>query len=126
MYSLSIHFGRNAMVWQFLFREEKKAGKMSNAYLSYRTNKFDEQREDTLIGTDDFGKIYAIPFKEISGMMIEDLDLLEEARIKRSLSNARGQAKYNERAKTDPMIRTLTRQQPSMLTPFNNRQLGSG
>ncbi len=50
------------------------------------------------------------------------MDLGEEARIQRGLSQARGQAKANERAMTDPILmRARTQQQrPSMLTPFAN------
>src|SRR5258708_30787587 len=79
-----------------------------------------------LVISDDFGQAGTIYVESLHGFLIEDLDLLEEARIQRSLSNARGQAKYNERAKTDPVIRTMNRHQPSMLTPFSGGQFGNG
>ena len=113
MYSLSIHFGPNAMVWALLFKEEAKAGEAYNAYMDYKATPV---AHSVLIGTDDFGQTYAIPMEEISGILLEDLDLVEEARILRSLANARGEVKARQRASTDPVIRTA-QQGPSVLQP---------
>ena len=53
-------------------------------------------------------------------MLLEDMDLAEEARILRSLANARGEVKARQRASTDPVIRSA-QQGPSVLQP-NFRQ----
>ena len=113
MYSLSIHFGPNAMVWALLFKEEEKAGASYNAYMDF---KMGEAKNGMLIGSDDFGQTYAIPMEEIRGILLEDLDLVEEARILRSLTNARGEVKARQRAATDPVIRQA-QQGPAVLQP---------
>ena len=116
MYSLSIHFGPHAMVWALLFKEEAKAGEVFNAYTDFRVN---GAEHGVLMGHDDFGQTFAVPFDEIRGIMIEDLDLIEEARILRSLANARGEVKARQRAATDPTIRQAS-QGPSVLAPRFN------
>jgi hypothetical protein len=116
MYSLTIHFGPNAMCWALLFKEEAKAGEAYNAYVSWKMN---GASDGALIGSDDFGQSYAIPFSEIHGVLLEDLDLVEEARIQRSLYNARGEVKARQRAATDAVIRQgMGNQGASVLTPF--------
>ena len=115
MYSLSIYFGPNAMVWALLFKEEARAGAAYNAYVG---NKMDGTKADILIGADDFGQSYAIPFNDIHGVLLEDLDLVEEARIQRSLAEAHVKVKLDQRAKTDPLIRqAMSNQSPSILSP---------
>lgn len=95
MYSLTIHFGPNAMVWSFLFKEKEKA---ESAYGCATSDGY-------LTIYDDFGQ--SAHFKEgaIHGALLEDLDLVEEARIQRSLANARCEAKFHQRAATDATIR---------------------
>lgn len=114
MYSLSIHFGPSPVPAQFLFKDKEKA---EAAY----------KQIDTHIKTghmsrieDDFGQVGTIG--SIHGYILEDMDLGEEARIQRGLSQARGQAKANERARTDPILMRAAAQQrsPSMITPFAN------
>ncbi len=109
MYSLTIHFGPNAIMWQFLFKEEDKAGLVYNAYMDYKAS---HAEKGMLIGADDFGQSFAIPIEEISGMLIEDIELMEEARILRSLADARAQAKLQQRARTDSVIRSAQQQTP--------------
>ncbi len=113
MYSLTIHFGPNAMVWSLLFKEEEKAAAIYNAYVSFQLA---EATSGMLIGADDFGQSFAIPMEQIAGVMLEDLDLTMEARIYRSLENARGEIKAKQRASTDPVIRTA-QQGPGVIAP---------
>lgn len=117
MYSLSIHFGPNAMVWALLFKEEEKAAQAYNTYVDFKVN---SAAGGIMIGIDDFGQSYAIPFEEISGILLEDLDLVEEARIQRSIINARGEVKARQRAMTDPIIRAAQAGGPSVITPRFN------
>ena len=108
MYSLTIHFGPNAMVWSFLFKEKEKA---EAAHIKVT----EAIKNELMAGVeDDFGQ--AAVMGAISGYMLEDLDLVEEARIYRSLANARGEVKARQRAATDPVIRTA-QQGPSVLAP---------
>jgi hypothetical protein len=112
MYSLSIHFGPNAMVWAFMFKEKEHAHKcFDEAMMMHRDGK-------PYACTDDFGQYGSM--SGINGVMLEDLDLVEEARILRSLANARGEVKARQRASTDPVIRQA-QQGPSVLQP-NFRQ----
>ena len=110
MYSLTIHFGPNAMVWSFMFKEKPN---------------FESLKSEMHSGascfniTDDFGQNGYFRCKEVHGMMLEDLDLVEEARIQRSLYNARGEVKARQRAATDATIRQgMGNQGASVLTPF--------
>lgn len=113
MYSLTIHFGSNAMAWALLFKEEEKAGEAYNAYMDFQIG---EATKGMLIGSDDFGQTYAIPMHEIRGILLEDLALVQEARILRSLDNARGEIKAKQRAMSDPVIRTA-QQGPGVIAP---------
>ena len=77
MYSLSIFFSTIPVPSQFLFKDEEKASVVYNAYVDYKMN---HAAEGVLIGADDFGQSFAIPFLEIRGIILEDMDLGEEAR----------------------------------------------
>ncbi|SRR5216684_2333027 len=115
MYSLSIHFGSNAIVWALLFKEETKADDIYNNYVTFKLGNTTNQ---ILLGSDDFGQVFAIPFDEINGMLLEDLDQIEEARIQRSLADERCKAKFMARAKSDPTIRQAMGQGPGIVSPF--------
>jgi hypothetical protein len=123
MYNLTIHFGPNAVAWSFLYKDEDKAGVIYNAYMDFRTSP-DPAKCDgtcTLIGTDDYGQTFAIPFEEIRGMLLENTELGTEARILRGLEQAKGQARATKRASTDPeLVQAMRGQGPSVITPFAN------
>jgi hypothetical protein len=114
MYSLSISFGPTGTVWALLFKEEAKAAEAYNAYVSNKVAK----ENGVLIGTDDFGQSYAIPFYEIRGVLLESLEQIEEARIQRSLFDERCKAKFLQRARTDPTIRAAMGNQTPVLQPM--------
>lgn len=116
MYSLSIHFGSNSIVWALLFKEEEKAGAIYNAYMDFKVS---EATSGMLIGSDDFGQSFAIPMEEVRGILLENLDLLETARIQRSLADERTKAKFIKAATDDPIIKAAIRPQgPGVLTPM--------
>jgi len=113
MYSLSIHFGPSPVPAQFLFKDKEKA---TAAYAKVKAGEF-------FYVEDDFGQTASFVNREIHAVILEDMDLGEESRIQRGLSQARGQAKANERAKTDPVLqRAMTQRGPGVLTPFTNGQ----
>jgi len=112
MYSLTIHFGPNAMVWAFMFKDKK------NADFAYSLASNPPGQHMTV--EDDFGQQASFKVSDVHGMMLEDLDLVEEARILRSLANARGEVKARQRASTDPVLRAA-QQGPSVLTPSFGR-----
>ncbi len=115
MYSLTIHFGPSMMVWALLFKTEEKAGEIYNAFVAAEVG----GTSDLLIGSDDFGQTFAVPSDEIRGIMLENLDLIEAARIQRSLAEERCKVKLMAAAKTDPVIGPALRGQGSpVLTPM--------
>lgn len=113
MYSLTVCFGPVGTTWAFMFKDKEKAheahlkAKGWNAEFPY------------FEFTDDFGQYGAFRHDEVRGILLEDLDLTDEAKIVRSLANARNEVKARQRASTDPVIRSGMQQQgPSVLTPF--------
>jgi hypothetical protein len=121
MYNLTIHFGPNAVAWSFLFKDEDKAGVIYNAYMDFRMSPIKNDGIRTLIGIDDYGQTFAIPFDEIRGVLIENTELGTEARILRGLEQAKGQARATKRASSDPELQAAMRGQgPSVITPFAN------
>lgn len=118
MYSLSIHFGPSPVPAQFLFKDREKANACMQLALTCLGDENKISDNVFIAITDDFGQTAVI--KEVHGMVLEDMDLGEESRIQRGLSQARGQAKANERARTDPvLLKAMTQQAgPSMITPF--------
>jgi hypothetical protein len=111
MYSLTIHFGPNAMVWSFLFKEKERA---ADAYAAVM--KVTDGTQETLRIEDDFGQMAHIIGHTLHGCMLEDTEQVMEARIFRSLDNARGEIKAKQRAATDPVIRSA-QQGPSVIAP---------
>jgi hypothetical protein len=107
MYSLTICFGPTATAWAYLFKDEEKASHLYNEYVNYKVG---GNKGGTLIGADDFGQAFAIPFDEIRGVQVEDLDQIKQARIERSLVDAQAQALFNQRASTDPVVRQAMQQ----------------
>jgi len=117
MYSLTINFGPSGSAWALLFKTEEKAGEAYNAYVGNIMSGGTEL--NVLIGSDDFGQTYAIPVSQIHGVMLEDLDLIEAARIQRSLAEERVKIKFVAAAKSDPLIGPASRGQvPGVLTPM--------
>jgi hypothetical protein len=111
MYSLTIHFGPSAMVRSLLFKEKEKADSAFNTAdcaivdgnVAFRVE-------------DDFGQIAVFAAGAATGIMLEDTEQVMEARIFRSLDNARGEIKAKQRAATDPVIRSA-QQGPSVIAP---------
>jgi hypothetical protein len=115
MYSLSIHFGPNNVVWALLFKEKENAGKVYNAFVDAYA---EVSGKTILLGVDDFGQSFAIPSEQINGVLLEDLDLVETARIQRSLADERTKAKFIQAATNDPTIKAAMRPQGTpVLTP---------
>jgi hypothetical protein len=100
------------MVWAFLFKDLERA-KIANAQA---------KDDDYIIVEDDFGQFARIQTKQIHGTLLEDLEQSEEARILRSLAEARTRVKLEARAKTDATIRqAMNAQGPGVLSPMSSR-----
>lgn len=114
MFSLTIHFGPNAMVWALLFKEEAKAvSALRIANIAICEGSFFRLE-------DDFGQITIFGAGNATGVMLEDLEQTEAARIQRSLAEERCKVKLMEAAKTDPVIGAAIRRQQGapVLTPM--------
>lgn len=116
MYSLTIHFGPNAVTWSFLFKDEGTARSHMLCFLKPDDIK-DPVMDHTILIEDDYGQLAYIALGQVHGVLLENMDLSAEARIIRGLDNARGQARFNKRASTDPELQQMQRG-PSVLTPF--------
>jgi len=113
MYSLSIHFGPNAVVWAFLFKDKERAQQ------AYRNINSAIDKGRMVLIEDDFGQIGTVG--SVTGYLLEDLELTDEAKILRSLANARCEVKARQRAATDSVIRSgMQNQGPSVLQPRFN------
>lgn len=115
MYNLTILFGPSGTPWAFLFKNKEAA------YNAFNTTKA------ACIGchpcdiTDEYGQIAAFMAGDIHGVLIEDTELGNEARIIRGLEQAKGQARAAKRAQSDPELAQMMRGSgPSVITPFAN------
>lgn len=111
MYSLTINFGATGTAWAFLFKEKDEAHKQfDTAMLLHRDGK-------SFAVTDDFGQYGSM--SNINGVVLEDLEQVEAARIYRSLAEERLKVKLMEAARADPTIRAaMNQQRPPVLTPM--------
>lgn len=119
MHSLTICFGPAATTWALLFKEEAKAVELYN---NYTTDKV-ESAIGCFIAADDFGQALTLEFKNIHGMMLEDMDLSQLAAVERGLHQARTQAKAETKAMTDEVIKNAIRakqQGPAVYQPGMN------
>lgn len=109
LYSLSIFFGPSPVPAQFLFKNKTLAQDMAAA--ANKSTAFDIH--------DDFGQSATFEAGAVHAVILEDMDLGEESRIQRGLSQARGQANANKRAMADPVLsQSMRGQGPSVITPF--------
>jgi hypothetical protein len=109
MYSLTICFGSAATSWAFMFKEKING---ESAYVTATTTSAPVFHIE-----DDFGQQGFFILNNVNGVMLEDLDFTEQARIERSMVDARAQTKFNMRAKSDPTIQAAMRG-PSVISPM--------
>lgn len=96
MYLLTVVFGPTGVTWGFLYKV------MENAQRNYmRLTDTDDQIEIV----DDYGQVARLFSTDIHGYMLENLELSKVAQIERGLHHARTQAKANQMAQADPIIR---------------------
>lgn len=83
--------------WQFLFKERAGAENILNQY---------RRGEGSAISVeDDFGACAIMDTAAISGILIEDLDGSQEAGIERAMIQTKGQVKFQNKAKNDPLLK---------------------
>lgn len=112
MHSLTIVFGPSPMPWILLYRDQEKAESHSAFARTAMVN------EGNIELTDDFGQRVGLRGKAIHGVMLEDMDQSKLAHIEQGLHRARTQAKAQELAAADPILKVAAmRQGPAMLQP---------
>ena len=118
MHVISIAFGTAPAIWQFVFKTEDAA---QTAWTNF--NNFSPESGCYINITDDFGQTETFDVDKITGRMLENLDMSQQAHVERSLRQQRMQAKFQKAAESDPEIRAAMRG-PAVLSPmpgFNGR-----
>ena len=114
MFSLTVAFGPGPMVWTLMFKTEETAVFARNTLQEAKNN---GSCDFELV--DDFGQECEIKASETHGWMLENLEQSKLAHIERALHQARTQAKGQELAETDPVLKhARMRQQPPMIQPM--------
>ena len=113
MWNLTICFGPTGTIWAFLFKDKEKAERKSQETTIAITS------HTAVAISDDFGQLATFEADSIHASLLEDLDLIEQARIQRALADERVKVKFIAAAKSDPTIRQAMQggQQP-ILTPM--------
>ncbi len=109
MYKLSINTGGN--VWALLFKEKDGAEAAEQAVLGFfRTQHLPMAIGDTRLITldDDYGQRAHVVAGSLQAVLLEDLDLTQEAMIKMHLHNAHTQIKANQRVAGDATIKAAS------------------
>ena len=110
MQRLTVVFGPSGINWAFLFRTKESADTFVAARHASPANNW--------VITDDFGQHAEIKATDVQAYMLEDMDLSRMAAVETGLHQARVQAKAQEMAKADPVLRNAMRpQSPGVLTP---------
>ena len=122
MFSLTISFGPGPVMWTMMWRDREKAEAAWNAVAISKAT------ESVLKLTDDFGQDAIIEITTIHGIMLEDMELSKNAHIERALHQARMQAKGQEMAESDQILRAARARQggPGILTPMGPMNGGFG
>lgn len=125
MYKVSINVG--AHVWALLFKdkdEAERAEKNALAFLQAQHLVQQTANERVILFEDDFGQRAYVAAGSLSGFLLEDLDLTQEAMIKLHLHNQHTQIKANQRVASDPTIKAaqLGNGAGMMFDPMANRR----
>ncbi len=106
MYKLSINVG--AHVWALLFKEKDDADKAEESALGFlRMQSFSQTTAGERVMTleDDYGQRAHIVGGSLQSVLVEDLDLTQEAMIKLHLHNQHTQIKAQQRINSDATIK---------------------
>ena len=113
MFQITITFGSVGTQWALLFREESLARAV--------WQKLSLDGTPQICIDDDFGQSVQIKRAIISGIMFEELEKSQLAHIEIGLHRARVQARAQQMAASDPVLRTAQQfgpRGPAVMTPF--------
>lgn len=119
MFSLTIAFGNISC--PLLFKTKERADTAWNLVDQWNTHKFMANNANRMLELDDdFGRW--IRTDNLTGAVMEDLELSKEGAIETALHQARLQHGAQKRAATDPVLRSGLAMggQPAMLSPMAN------
>jgi hypothetical protein len=103
MHTVTIAFGAgNPIMWALLFNDKNRAEESFAAATSIA---------DKVVLVDDFGQQAAFNTQSIHAVMLEDLDKSRLAHCERTLHQARTQAKAQELAESDSILRAARARQ---------------
>lgn len=112
MFSLTISFGPQGAPWVLMWKSEEPAKKAYDCVVTTRPLESVEL-------VDDFGQTCRIWGDSIHGVMLENLELSKLAHIERALHQARMQAKGQEAAENDQVLKAARfRSGPGVITPM--------
>lgn len=98
MFQLTVVFGNPTTSWSLLFNTQEAAETSILALIANTTSRI----------TDDFGQCY-IPVAQVSGFMLEDLDVSANAKITLHLHSLKTQDLTIEAIKADPKLVAISR-----------------
>ena len=117
MHMLSIVFGPSPVPWALLYENETRAREALDRYKSYR----DASPHTSFEAEDDFGQTVDLKISMIHGVMLEDLEKSKNAMIQRGLHTARTQARAQQLAQSDPVLKAAQMSQGMpILQPMGN------
>lgn len=108
MYKLSINVGTN--VWALLFKEKEGADKAEESVLGFMQQQHLVQSPVGRMITleDDYGQRAHVIAGGLQAVLLEDLDLTQEAMIKLHLHNQHTQIKAQQRVNSDATIKAAS------------------
>ena len=113
MFCITIALKDNPAVWTLMFQTPEAANKHFELLTAEAA---------LVLIADDFGQTAFVDKSCIAGAMLEDLDKSMLAHVERGLHNARTQAKAQQQAMNDPVLKTaaMTRGGPALFDPQGN------
>ena len=116
MYLLTVVFGPSPTPWSLLFEKPEAADEI---FFSLGTAK--QSKADFISIADEFGQRATIDVDSIHGFMLEDMEKSKLAHIERGLHQARTQAKAQQAATQDPVLKSAAMMRgPAMIDPMGN------
>jgi predicted CopG family antitoxin len=116
MYLLTIVFGPSPTPWSLLFEKPEAA---EDVFFSLQKSK--QEKRDFIDIVDEFGQRTVIDIASIHGFMLEDMEKSKLAHIERGLHQARTQAKAQQAATQDPVLKSAAMMRgPAMIDPMGN------
>ena len=131
MFSITISFGPGPVLWRLLFQTEEKAVTAMEQISSLEQNRSLHEHgaamgyRKAILLTDDFGQQALIERDQVHGVMFEDMTKSQLGNCEYTLHQARGQAKAQDMAGNDAMLRAhRSKQGPSVITPMGGNGMG--